>query len=531
MREVADYIIVGAGSAGCVLANRLVSAGHTVILLEAGPVNRRWDYRVHMPAALSHVLRSDAYNWYYSSDPEPWMNHRSMYCPRGRTLGGSSSINGMIFVRGNAADFNRWAEISGFPEWDYVHCLPSFKRAESASAGSDDFRGRSGPLYVTRGKCENPLFHAFLGAAGEAGYPLNEDMNGEHQEGFGPFDRTIYRGKRWSAADAYLRPLAGNSKMKVKTGALITRIDVRRGHAESVQFRQRGRMKAAYADKEILVCAGAINSPQLLMLSGIGDGDHLKMHKIPVVQHLPGVGRNLQDHLEVYVQYACQQPVSLAPALKWYNQARIGLQWYLFRKGMGATNHFEAGGFIKSDDSVASPDLQYHFLPVAMSYDGSRRAGGHGFQVHTGPMKPTSRGYVRLASADPASPPVIRFNYNATEDDRLTMRRAIDKTREIIAQPAFDEYRSIELAPGHDVVSDYQIDQFVRRYAESAYHPSCTCKMGRDDMSVVDGEGKVYGVESLRVVDASIMPEITNGNLNAPVIMIAEKIAASITAG
>jgi choline dehydrogenase len=528
--ETFDYVIVGAGSAGCVLAGRLTEEPDLrVLLLEAGPADHAWAWQLHMPAALAHPLKNDRYNWYYTSEPEPYMDDRRMYCPRGRVLGGSSSINGMAYVRGHARDYDRWAQ-SGLRGWDYAHVLPYFKRAERREAGGDPYRGDAGPLHVATGACENPLYRAFIEAGQQAGYPFTPDMNGFQQEGFGAMDMTTHRGRRWSAASAYLRPAMSRPNLKVLTGALSARVLFDRQRAIGIDHVQRGRRQEVRAEREVLLAGGAVNSPQLLMLSGIGDGDELGSHGIEVIADLPGVGKNLQDHLEVYVQHVCTQPISLYPALKLWNQARIGLEWIFFKRGLGATSHFEAGGFIRSRPGVEHPDLQYHFLPIAMNYDGTNPADEHGFQAHVGPMRPTSAGRIRLRSADPKEPPSILFNYMATEGDREEMRAGVRLTREIFSQGAFDPYRGAELAPGPDVQSDAEVDAFVRQKAESAYHPSCTCKMGSesDPMAVVDAECRVYGVERLRVVDASIMPSIVSGNLNAPVIMLAEKAADMI---
>lgn len=528
-----DYIVVGAGSAGCVLANRLSAAGYSVQLLEAGPPDYRLDYRLHMPAALSHVLANDTYNWFYHSAPEPHLNNRSLYCPRGRTLGGSSSINGMIFVRGNPGDFDRWAQLSGFAEWDYAHCLPYFKQAETTANGADEYRGRQGPLQVSRGEMHNPLFKVFLEATRQAGHPWRDDLNGAEQEGFGTFDRTIYKGRRCSAARAYLADHKNRPNLQVQTRCRVLKLATDKQRVTGVHYQQANALggkqqKFSAARCEVILCGGAINSPQLLMLSGIGDADALRALSIPTVQHLPGVGKNLQDHLEVYVQQACIQPVSIYPALKWYNQIPIGIHWYLLNRGAGATNHFEAGGFVRSSPAVPYPDIQYHFLPVAMRYDGAASAGTHGYQAHVGPMKPTSRGAVTLASNNPLDAPHIQFNYAQTDNDRQVMRAAIRSARDVFAQDAFAPFRGAELAPGAGVQSDRQLDEFVQAHGESAYHPSCSCRMGKDAMAVVDGGGRVYGMDNLRVIDASIMPEITNGNLNAPVIMLAEKLAAQM---
>ncbi len=517
----ADYVIVGAGSAGCVLANRL-SEHHSVLLIEAGPKDHAWDFRLHMPAALSEVLANDRYNWYYESEPEPALGNRKLYCPRGRVLGGSSSINGMIYVRGNAQDFNRWSRILNDSNWDYEHCLPYFKKAENADAGEDEYRGRSGLLNVRQGKGESPLYDAWLQAGEEAGYTHQQDLNGANQEGVGLFDSTIVNGKRGSVARTYLHPVLDRDSLRVLTNQLVTGIEFSGTRAVGIRARSRQGPKEEtlyQANREVIICAGAINSPQLLMLSGIGDADELASHGIRSLAHLPGVGANLQDHLEIYVQYACLQPVSIYPALKWYRKPFIGLQWYLNQTGAGATNHFEAGGFLRSSIDVPYPDLQCHFLPIAMDYDGKQKHEGHGFQVHVGPMKPTSRGSVTLKDANPATAPVIQFNYHQTAEDQAVMKKGIEIVREIVRQPAFKTLAGKELRPG-----SMPIEDFIRQHAESAYHPSCTCAMG----SVVDSEGKVFGTEQLRVVDASIMPEITNGNLNAPVVMLAEKISDMI---
>lgn len=510
------------------VACRLIEQGHSVTLLEAGRPDHRLDFRVHMPSALSHVLASTTYNWNYLSAPEPYMNDRRIFCPRGKTLGGSSSINGMIYVRGHSKDFDRWAQLSGYDEWDFDACLPYFKRAEDAPFGDPVVRGAGGPLHITRGAMRGPLFEAFLDAGVQAGHALSDDMNGVNQEGVGAFDRTIYAGRRWSTARAYLDRVRGLSGLQVRTGCHVERLVVEAGQAKGVDIIRKGKRERLYAEREVLLCAGALNSPQILMLSGIGDQDALATLGIAPVLHLPGVGRNLQDHLEVYVQYACREPVSIYPLLSWYNQAWIGPLWYAFHVGPAATNHFEVGGFIRSGTNIPWPDLQMHFLPIAMNYDGTVTVDQHGFQVHVGPMKPTSRGQVTLASADPLAAPVAQFNYAATEEDRSVMRSGIRKVRDIVRQQAFDKLRGDELMPSDGVTSDAELDRFVAARGESAYHPCGTCKMGGDDMAVVDEAGRVHGVEGLRVIDASIMPEITNGNINAPTIMLAEKIVAAL---
>ncbi len=519
-----DFIIVGAGSAGCVIANRLSANPDTrVLLVEAGPMDR--SVFIHMPAAFSYPLNDNKFNWRYRTEPEPFMDGRIMDCPRGRVLGGSSSINGMAYVRGNALDYDRWGAETGFLNWSYAHVLPYFKSAETRVQGADDYHGGSGPLMVSTGPGANPLFKAFVDAGVEAGYPFTKDQNGYQQEGFGSMDMTVYKGERWSAAKAYLRPIGGRDNLRVVVNALSSRIVFEGTRAVGLEYSHANRSIRAHASTEVIVCGGAINSPQLLQLSGVGDAELLRKHNIPVVMDLPGVGNNLQDHLETYVQHTCTEPVSLYPALKPLTKLKIGIQWMLFRTGWGTSSHFEAGAFIRSRAGVPHPDLQYHFLPIAANYDGQSPAAGHGFQAHVGPMRPTSRGHVRIKSKDPRTAPSIQFNYMGTEGDRQEMRDAVRLTREIFAQSAFDRLRGPELAPGDAVQSDDQIDAFIRSHGESAYHPSCTCKMGSDPEAVVDGAARVRGINSLRVVDASIMPSIVSGNLNAPTIMLGEKCA------
>ena len=522
--EEFDYVIVGAGSAGCVLANRLTEDPDVrVAVLEAGGSDT--SVLIRMPAAFSLPLANDRYNWYYHTEPEPSMDGRRMYCPRGRVLGGSSSINGMVYIRGHAFDYDGWAQRPGLEHWSYAHCLPYFIRSENRLQGPDDYHGAAGPLAVTTPSMRNPLFHAFIEAAQQAGYAYTADMNGYRQEGFGPMDRTTLRGRRCSAMRAYLAPAMQRPNLRVLRRSLALRVVFDGRRAVGVEYAQSGTVRLARARREVIVSGGAINSPQLLMLSGVGEADALRRLGLPVVADLSGVGRNLQDHIEIYVQHACTQPVSLYPTQRPLAKLGIGLQWLLTGSGAGASNHFEAGGFIRSRAGVRHPDLQYHFLPIAADYDGKHKIEQHGFQLHVGPMRPTSSGTVQLRSSDPRQQPAIQFNYLQTEGDRTEMRAAVRLTREILAQRAFEPFRGAELQPGSDVVTDAQIDAFARARAESAYHPSCTCAMGSDSQAVVDGELRVHGVEALRVVDASAMPAVVSGNLNAPTIMIAEKAA------
>ncbi|QIT57060.1 choline dehydrogenase [Aquisalimonas sp. 2447] len=524
-----DYIIVGAGSAGAVLANRLTEDPDTsVLLLEAGPMDR--SLFIHMPSAFAHPLANDKYNWYYHAEPDPHMDNRAMYCPRGRVLGGSSSINGMAYVRGHALDYENWAKDFGLDGWQYKHCLPYFRKAEDFDQGENAYHGAGGPLHVTTGAMKNPLYGAFVEAGVAAGYPHTEDMNGYQQEGFGPMFQTTKDGWRWSTANGYLRPVIKRPNLTVRTRTFTRRVIMAGERAIGVVAEQNGQSGNIHAEREVLLCAGAVNSPQTLMLSGIGPADHLREHGIEVVADRPGVGRNLQDHLEIYVQYGCSKPISLYSAMKPWNKAMIGAEWLIKRTGLGATNHFESGGFIRSDAGVEQPNLQYHFLPMAITYDGATTQDRHGFQAHVGPMRPESRGSVTLKSADPHEAPRILFNYMSTERDRYEMRQSIRLTREIMAQAPMDAFREEELSPGPEVTTDAELDAFVRQHGESAYHPSCTCRMGTadDPEAVVDSQGRVFGVDGLRVVDASIMPRIASGNLNAPTIMIAEKIADAV---
>jgi choline dehydrogenase len=522
-----DYVIVGAGSAGAVLAHRLSEDAVTsVLLVEAGPIDH--SIFIHMPSAFAYPLANDKYNWYYHSDPDPHMDGRKMYCPRGRVLGGSSSINGMAYVRGNALDYEGWAEDFDLSNWRYRDVLPYFRVAEDFDQGENDYHGAGGPLHVTTGAMRNPLFHAFVEAGMVAGYPYTHDMNGYKQEGVGPMFMTVKNGVRWSTANAYLRPAMARNNLDIAIKTFTHRIRLAGPRAVGVEIERHGERLFIEAEREVLICAGAVNSPQLLMLSGIGPADELARHDIKPIQTLDGVGRNLQDHLEVYVQYECKQPITLYSAQNPVNKATIGSRWLLTRKGLGASNHFESGGFIRSDAGVRYPDLQYHFLPMAISYDGSSSATCHGFQAHIGPMRPEARGRLTLASADPKRAPRFTFNYMGSPRDRFEMRAGIRHTREIIAQAPFDRYRGKELGPGEQAKNDADIDAWVRATGESAYHPCGTCRMGNDDAAGVDNQGRVHGLDALRVVDASIMPRITTGNLNAPTIMMAEKIADAI---
>jgi choline dehydrogenase len=528
--ETFDYIIVGAGSAGCVLADRLSEDGRSsVLVLEYGGSDR--SVFIQMPAALSIPMNSRTYNWGYQSEPEPHLGGRRIACPRGKVLGGSSSINGMVYVRGHPLDFERW-EAEGARGWGYRNVLPYFRRAESFAGGADAYRGDAGPLATAQGRKDNPLYGAFIEAGRQAGYAVSADLNGERQEGFGPFDMTVRDGVRSSSANAYLKPAMKRRNLEVVTHALGTRIAFEGRRAAGIHYLRRGRERKASARREVILCGGPINSPQLLKLSGVGPAAELRSFGIDVVADRPGVGENLQDHLEFTFQVASKQPITLFSHTGLIQRALIGAEWLMRGRGLGASNHFEAGGFIRSRAGVRYPDVQFHFLPMAVAYDGSTLAREHGFQAHVGPMLSKSRGWVRLKSPDPAEPPRIQFNYMNHPEDWIEMRACVRLTREIFAQRAFDPYRGREIQPGADCVSNEAIDAFVRERVESAYHPSCTCKMGSpaDPSAVVDPESRVIGVEALRVVDSSIMPSITNGNLNAPTIMLAEKAADMIRA-
>ncbi|MEJ6472682.1 choline dehydrogenase [Pseudoalteromonas piscicida] len=522
-----DYIIVGAGSAGCVLANRLSeNPAHKVLLLETGGSDK--SIFIQMPTALSIPMNTDKYAWQFHTEPEPYLDNRVMHCPRGKVLGGSSSINGMVYVRGHAKDFDEWQD-HGAEGWDYQSCLPYFKRAESWYLGGDEYRGEQGPLGTNNGnEMANPLYRAFISAGEQAGYAFTKDYNGEQQEGFGPMHMTVKDGKRCSSSRAYLDPIKHRSNLTIVTGALVQKVLLEDKVATGVEYSVKGNLKTANAAKEVILSAGSIGSPHLLQLSGIGDKEALTAAGVEVKHHLPGVGKNLQDHLEFYFQYKCKQPITLNGKLGLISKGLIGARWLLDKSGLGATNHFESCAFIRSKAGVEWPDLQYHFLPAAIRYDGKSAFAGHGFQVHVGHNKPKSRGEVTIKSADPTVAPKIQFNYLAEQEDIEGFRACVRLTREIIEQSAFDDFRQSEIQPGEHIQTDEEIDAFVRQAVESAYHPSCSCKMGEDEMAVVDSQTRVRGVKGLRVVDSSIFPTIPNGNLNAPTIMVAEKAADMI---
>ncbi len=520
-----DYIVIGGGSAGCALANRLsADPDNKVLVLEAGRTDFKWDVFIHMPAALTYPIGSRLYDWKYESEPEPFMGGRKVYHARGKVLGGSSSINGMIFQRGNPADYEKWAALPGMDDWGYANCLPYFKRMETCLAGEDEWRGGDGPLELERGPATNPLFQAWLDAGPQAGFRRTDDVNGHRQEGFAAFDKNVRRGRRLSAARAYLHPVLDRPNLTLITRAQANRIVFEGNRAVGVEYR-RNRKDHVARGTEIISCGGAFNSPQLLQLSGVGDRKHLEGLGIDVVSDLPGVGENMQDHLEVYIQYACKEPVSMQPHLAKWRMPIIGLQW-LFRKGPAATNHFEAGAFVKSNPDEAYPNLMFHFLPIAVRYDGSAPTEGHGYQVHVGPMFSDSTGTVKITSTDPRKKPAVQFNYLSTERDRREWIEAVRTARRILNQPAFEPYNGGEVSPGPSVETDQEIMDWVARDGETALHPSCTVKMGTDEMAVLDPKTfRVHGTEGLRVVDASVMPIVTNGNIYAPTMMIAERAA------
>lgn len=523
----ADYVIVGSGSAGSAMASRLSENGkHSVIVIEYGGSDI--GPFIQMPAALSYPMNMSQYDWGYQTEPEQHLNGRKLAAPRGKVIGGSSSINGMVYVRGHACDFDHWEE-AGAKGWSYADVLPYYKRMETSHGGELGARGTDGPMHVTRGEMKRPLFEAFIEAGKQAGFGFTEDYNGLKQEGFSAMERTVHNGRRWSTANAYLKPALKRKNLNIIKG-LAEKVRIEDGKATGVEIARGGQTQFIGANREVIIAASAFNSPKLLMLSGIGPEAHLREHGINVVANRPGVGANLMDHLELYIQQECTQPVSLYSKLNLVSKGLIGLEWLLFKTGDGATNHFEASAFVRSKAGVKYPDIQYHFLPVAIRYDGKAAAPTHGFQAHVGPMRSKSRGKVRLTSNDPKAKPSIHFNYMSHEDDFADFRHCIRLTREVFSQNAFDDYRGKEIAPGDHVQSDDQLDEFIREHAESAYHPCGTCKMGdpNDINTVVDPECRVIGVDGLRVADSSIFPRITNGNLNGPSIMVGEKASDHI---
>ena len=523
-----DYIIIGAGSAGCVMANRLSEDGKTTVLvLEYGGSDR--GPFIQMPSALSYPMNMSLYNWEFETEPEPHLGGRRLATPRGKVVGGSSSINGMVYVRGHAKDFDTWEEM-GATGWGFRHVLPYFKRQETSHGGEDGWRGTDGPMHVKRGHLNNPLYAAFIEAGREAGYPVSADYNGRQQEGFGAMEMTVHNGIRWSAANAYLKPALRRGNVRLSTRSFARRILLENRRAVGVEYDVRGKLRQARARREVIIAASSINSPKLLQMSGIGAPETLKAAGIEVVHALPGVGENLQDHLEIYFQIRSKEPVTLYSQLNLVSKGMIGAEWLLLKTGLGATNHFESCGFIRSRAGIEYPDIQYHFLPAAMRYDGTAAFNDHGFQVHVGPMRSKSRGHVRVRNNDPYAPPAIRFNYLSHPDDIPEWRSAVRLTRELFRQPAMQKYAAEEIQPGAKVEVDEEIDAFIREHCESAYHPCGTCKMGSegDPMAVVDPACRVIGIDGLRVADSSIMPQVTNGNLNAPTLMIGEKASDHI---
>ncbi|AXE62242.1 choline dehydrogenase [Candidatus Thioglobus sp. NP1] len=527
MNKDIDYIIVGAGSAGCVLANRLSESGeYQVVLLETGGSDK--NIMIQMPTALSYPMNTEKYAWQFHTEPEPYLDNRKMHCPRGKVMGGSSSINGMVYVRGHARDFDQWEE-KGAAGWSYKDCLPYFKRSETWYKGEDDYRGGNGPVATSNGNNMklNPLYKAFIEAGQDAGYPKTSDYNGKQQEGFGPMHMTVGNGVRSSTSNAYIKPAKNRSNLKILSGVLVQRVLLKNKVARGVEYKVNGKTQKLNASKEVILCAGSIGSPQLLQLSGIGPKEVLQSAGVEVKHHLPGVGENLQDHLEVYFQYHCKKPITLNSKLNLFSKGLIGIQWVLSKTGLGATNHFESCGFIRSRVGLEWPNIQYHFLPAAMRYDGNAAMSGHGYQVHAGVNKVNSRGSIKINSSEAEAKPTILFNYLEDKQDIQDWRDCIRLTREILNQPSLDEFNAGEANPGDNINSDDEIDAWVRANVESAYHPSCSCKMGdlEDTMTVVDNEGRVNGIQSLRVIDSSIFPTIPNGNLNGPTIMLAEKMA------
>ena len=527
MNKDIDYIIVGAGSAGCVLANRLSESGeYQVVLLETGGSDK--NIMIQMPTALSYPMNTEKYAWQFHTEPEPYLDNRKMHCPRGKVMGGSSSINGMVYVRGHARDFDQWEE-KGAAGWSYKDCLPYFKRSETWYKGEDDYRGGNGPVATSNGNNMklNPLYKAFIGAGQDAGYPKTSDYNGKQQEGFGPMHMTVGNGVRSSTSNAYIKPAKNRPNLTILSGVLVQRVLLKNKVARGVEYKVNGKTEKLNASKEVILCAGSIGSPQLLQLSGIGPKEVLQSAGVEVKHHLPGVGENLQDHLEVYFQYHCKKPITLNSKLNLFSKGLIGIQWILSKTGLGATNHFESCGFIRSRAGLEWPNIQYHFLPAAMRYDGNAAMSGHGYQVHAGVNKVNSRGSIKINSSEAEAKPTILFNYLEDKQDIQDWRDCIRLTREILNQPSLDEFNAGEANPGDNINSDDEIDAWVRANVESAYHPSCSCKMGNleDIMTVVDNEGRVNGIQSLRVIDSSIFPTIPNGNLNGPTIMLAEKMA------